>query len=203
MLCNGVWLWLSLPRAHNFRRTAEKRPYMPEIIAKSGFSTWSKFWNCCTSYKFWVHLVCGCMKHLEYWDTENISPQKAFVWLSWHKPQYICTHSPPPGHVRPILAGVLCCYYHPKTESFPPAVMPATVSALGDLYLCPLTILWPVGWMDFFYLESKNRSLSLLQVLTNSAFVSTKEGFADVAALAECNPHKFTSYQEGFFVCTA
>lgn len=37
----------------------------------------------------------------------------------------------------------------------------------------------------------------------NSAFVSIKGCFADVAALAECSPPKFTSYQKGIFACTA
>lgn len=113
--------------------------------------------------------------------------------------------SPCHCHDRLILAGVLSCCYNLKTKSCLPATRPATVSVSEDLQLWQFTILWPVGWMGLFYLEFKSRSLSLfvLQVLTNSPFASTTEGFTDVAALAEYDPPKFTSYQEWAFACTA
>jgi len=135
------------------------------------------------------------MEHLEYWATENILSQKAFVWLSWRQ------FAPTSLLCQIDLAGVHSCDYHPETKPCPPAVVPATVSALGDLHLWQFTVLWPMGWMDSFHLEFKTRSWSpfLLQALTNSAFISTEDGFADVAALAEFNPPKFTSYQEAFF----
>lgn len=173
---------------------------MPELIANTDYWTWSKFWNCYMSHKFWVHLVCGCMKHL-YWETEITSESFCLVVLA--SPSIYL--SPCHCHDRLILAGVLSCCYNLKTKSCLPATRPATVPVLGDLQLWQFTILWPVGWMGLFYLEFKSRSRSLfvLQVLTNSPFASTTEGFTDVAALAEYDPPKFTSYQEWAFACTA
>lgn len=175
---------------------------MPEIMANCFFSLKQILkllyeLQILSAFSLWLHETPGILRYRKHFTSESfclVVLTPASIYLP-----------PPHCHVRLILAGVLSCLYNPETKSCPQAVMPATVSALGDLHLWQFTILWPVGWMDFFRLEFKTRSWSvfLLQVLTNSALVSTKEGFADVAALAECNPPKFTSYQKGVFACTA
>lgn len=196
MLCKGFGShWRSW-----FSKNSWEETLMPVLIANTDNWTWSKFWNCYMSHKFWLHLVYDCMKHL-CWDTENTSESFCLVVLtspSIHISPHHC-------HGRLILVVVLSCSCNPKTKSCLPAAMSATVSVLRGLKLWHFMSLRPVGWMGLFYSEFKSRSWSffVVQVLTNSSFSCTKEGLTEVSALAENNLPKFTSHQEWLFTYTA
>lgn len=194
MLCNGVWLSLVLmifkehlrrdPNAwaHGKHWLLNLKQVLELLYESQTLSTFS----------LWLHET-PVLRHRKHFTSESF----CLVVLASPSIYLSSCHC----HDRLISAGVLSCCHNLKTESCLPATMPATVSVLGVLKLWQFTSLWPVGWMDLFYLEFKGRSRSsfVVQVLTNSSFASTK-GLTDVAALAEYNPPKFTSYQEWFFL---
>lgn len=177
MLCSGVWLSLvltvfreQLRRVPNARACCKhwllNLKQVLELLYES---------QILSTFSLWMHET-PVLRHRKHFTSES------FCLVVLTSPSIYL--SPRHCHDRLILAGVLSCCYNPKTKSCLPATMPATVSVLGDLKLGQFTSLWPVGWMDLFYLEFKSRSWSffVVTVLTNSSFASTKEGLTDVAA---------------------
>lgn len=195
MLCSGVWLSLVLMIfKEHLRRDpnawAHCKHWLLNLkqVLKLLYES-----QILSTFSLWLHET-PVLRHRKHFTSASF-----FLVVLASPSIYLSPHH---CHDRLIWAGVLSICYNLKTKSYLPATMPATVSVLGDLKLCQFTSLWPVGWMGLFYLEFKGRSRSsfFVQVLINSSFASTKEGLTDVAALAEYNPPKFTSYQEWFFL---